>query len=59
MRVDGPIRQKTVDDFVADELGVVTADFAVDGDNRTCPVLTRKSARGQFLGLYLEMRSIT
>src|SRR6266480_3857357 len=52
MLVDGPDQAETVDDFVADELGVVTADFAVMEIIVLAAVLYKGSQRGgQFFGL--------
>jgi len=58
--VDGADDAEAVDDFVADKLGIVAADFAVVEIVILAAVFDERSeSRRQFLGLYLEMRSIT
>src|SRR6266576_5976611 len=52
MLVDGPDQAETVDNFVADELGVVTADFAVMKIIVLPAVFYKGGQRGgQFFGL--------
>src|SRR6266705_5355088 len=54
MLVDGPDEAEAIDDFVADEIGVVTADFAVVEIVILAAIFyERGQRRGQFFGLVL------